>query len=126
MQVCKKPTKAKYLQKMNILLDSGCGATLVKDSFLLKLPQKKTSNTTWATKAGSFTSPKKCKCKFMTPEFHKHRVVEWEAYVDDCKSNVSMYNMIIGRDQMEAIGLDLLFSENLMRWDNASVPIDRN
>ncbi len=33
MQVCKKPTKAKHLQKMNILFDSGCGATLVKSSF---------------------------------------------------------------------------------------------
>ncbi len=58
----------------------------------------------------------------MLPKFHKHRVVEWEVYVDDSKSNVSVYDMIIGRDLMEAIGLDLLISENLMRWDNATVP----
>jgi len=31
--------------------------------------------------------------------------------------------MIIGRDLMDAIGMDLLFSENLMRWDNATVPM---
>ncbi len=66
---------------------------------------------------------KKCKCKFMLPEFHKHCLVEWEIYVDDSKSNVSLYNTIIGQDLVEAIGLDLLFSKNLMRWDNATVPM---
>jgi len=58
----------------------------------------------------------------MLPEFHAHRVIEWEVYVDDSTS-LSTYDMIIGRDLMDAIGLDLLFSENLMKWDNATVPM---
>jgi hypothetical protein len=62
----------------------------------------------------------------MLPEFHKHRVIEWEMYVDETSSKLSTYDMIIGRDLMESIGLDLLFSENLMRWDNATVPMRDN
>jgi len=62
----------------------------------------------------------------MLPEFHKHRVVEWEMYVDETASSLSTYDMIIGRDLMESIGLDLLFSENLMRWDNATVAMRDN
>ncbi len=118
----KKPTRATHLKKINILFDSGCGATLVKGSFLTKLPQKKSTHTTWNTKAGTFSTTKKCKCKFMLPEFHAHRVIEWEVYVDDSTS-LSTYDMIIGRDLMDAIGLDLLFSENLLKWDNATVPM---
>jgi len=123
----KKSTKATHLKKVNILFDSGCGATLVNKSFVTKLPQRKTTTTTWKTKAGTFSTTKKCKCKIMLPEFHKHRVIEWEMYVDESSSSLSSsYDMIIGRDLMESIGLDLLFSENLMRWDNATVPMRDN
>ena len=108
---------------MNILFDSGCGATLVKEAFLKKLPQTSTSKTTWTTKAGAFTTSRKCKCKFTLPEFHEHREIEWNVYVDESKSSLGTYDMIIGRDLMEAIGMDLLFSENLMKWDNATVPM---
>jgi len=114
------------LQKVRILFDSGCGATLINKAFVAKLPQRKTTTTTWKTKAGSFSTTKKCKCKFMLPEFHKNRVVEWEMYVDESSSNLSSYDMIIGRDLMDSIGLDLLFSENLIRWDNATVPMRDN
>ena len=103
------------MQRVRILFDSGCGATLINKEFVTKLPQRKTTNTTWKTKAGSFSTTKKCKCKFMLPEFHKHRVVEWEMYVDETTSSLTTYDMIIGRDLMNAMGLGLLFSENLMR-----------
>ncbi len=53
-------------------------------------------------------------------------VVEWEMYVDESSSSLSNYDMIIGRDLMDSIGLDLLFSENLIRWDNATVPMRDN
>ena len=114
------------MQKVRILFDSGCGATLINKAFVAKLPQRKTTTTTWKTKAGSFSTTKKCKCKFMLPEFHKNRVVEWEMYVDESSSSLSNYDMIIGRDLMDSIGLDLLFSENLIRWDNATVPMRDN
>lgn len=121
----KKPTKPKHVKRINILFDSGCSATLVKGSFLDKIPQRKSAHTTWNTKAGTFSTTKKCKCKFMLPEFHAHRLIEWEMYVDDSTS-LSTYDMIIGRDLMDSIGMDLLFSENLMRWDNATVPMRDN
>ena len=122
LYVRKKPTKPKHVKKINVLFDSGCSATLVKGSFLEKISQRKITHTTWNTKAGTFSTTRKCKCKFMLPEFHAHRLIEWEVYVDDSTS-LSTYDMIIGRDLMDSIGLDLLFSENLMRWDNATVPM---
>ena len=31
--------------------------------------------------------------------------------------------MIMGRDLLDTLGMDLLFSEHMMRWDNATVPM---
>ncbi len=55
------------------------------------------------------------------PTVHSHCVVEWKVYVDDSKSNVR-----IRRDLMEAMGQDLLFSESLMKWDKATIPMRDN
>jgi hypothetical protein len=65
---------------------------------------------------------------FFLPEFHENRDIIWDVYVDTTSTNTtstkdSRYDMIIGRDFMNSIGLDLKFSNNTMTWDNASVPM---
>ncbi len=123
IQTKENPTKGKHLQKMNILFDSGCGATLVKEAFLRKLTQQRTSKTTWTTKAGSFTTSRKCKCKFTLPEFHEYWKIEWKMCVDESEVVLGTYNMIIGKDLIKALDMVLLFSDNVMKWDNATVPM---
>jgi len=61
----------------------------------------------------------------MLPEYHTHRLIEWDMYVDD-NTSLTTYDMIIWRDLMYSIGMDLIFSANLMRWDNATVPMRDN
>jgi hypothetical protein len=39
----------------------------------------------------------------------------------DSSKGLSRYDMIIGRDLLEELGMDFLFSEGLMKWDNATV-----
>ena len=42
-------------------------------------------------------------------------------YVDET-TNLSRYDMIIGRDLMTELGMDIKFSTGEMTWDNASIP----
>src|SRR5210317_491788 len=44
-------------------------------------------------------------------------------YVDESNKSNDKYDMIIGRDLLQEIGLDFLFSQGLMTWENASVPM---
>jgi hypothetical protein len=44
-------------------------------------------------------------------------------YLDETDSKLSRYDMILGRDLLEELGIDFLFSQGLMTWDNASVPM---
>ena len=86
------------------------------------LKKKACGRTKWNTKAGSFSTSQKVKCKFTLPEFFENRDLDWEMYLDesDMKCN---YDMIVGRDLMDAIGLDILFSKGTMIWDNSEVPM---
>jgi hypothetical protein len=60
---------------------------------------------------------------FSFPEFHENRDIIWDVYVDSTSSKDSRYDMIVGRDLMYSIGLDLRFSDSTMVWDNATVPM---
>ena len=61
----------KDFKRMRILLDSGCGGTLVNRSFVKKYAKTKSSSTQWTTKAGTFETNRKVKCQFTLPEFHQ-------------------------------------------------------
>ena len=45
----------------------------------------------------------------------------WNCYVDESKTTDCNYDMIIGRDILHELGIDLVFSKAEMTWDNASV-----
>ena len=113
--------KKKRRRPLKILLDTGCGGTLVhKDVIkgLERIPDKKTK---WSTKAGTFSTSTKCKITFCLPEFHEQKDITWTAHVDESSNQLSRYDMIIGRDLFNELGMDFLFSVGLMMWDGATV-----
>ena len=113
--------KSKDLKRLKILFDTGCSGTIVNRSVVKKLTKKNCSTTRWSTKTGSLKTNKKCKIKFILPEFHPNREIKWSAYVDDNSSLKSRYDLIIGRDMINELGIDFLFSTGQMCWDNATV-----
>ena len=85
------------------------------------LPKVKSEPVKWATKAGTFQTNQKSKIRLKLPAFHEHKEVHWQAYVEPTATDQGRYDMIIGRDLMLDIGLDLIFSEEKMVWDRAEV-----
>ena len=66
----------------------------------------------WKTQAGKFTTPKKVNIEFFLPEFSVTKIVTWECHVNEY--TISRYEMILGRDLLTALGLDINFSENVI------------
>ena len=66
----------------------------------------------WETQAGKFTTPKKLNVYFSVPEFSATKIVSLKYHVDN-KTN-SRYDMILGRDLLYALGLDLNLSGNII------------
>jgi hypothetical protein len=117
--------KSKDLECMRVCLDSGCGGTLVNNRSFVKKYQKKTSSksTNWTTKAGTFMTDYKVKCQFTLPESHQGQDISWNMYVNESDARLDSYDMIIGRDLLHEVGMDLLFSLGVMKWENATVPM---
>jgi hypothetical protein len=57
------------------------------------------------------------------PEFHEGKEISWNMYVNESDVRLNSYDMIIGRDLLHELGIDLLFSLGVMKWDNATVPM---
>jgi hypothetical protein len=74
-------------------------------------------------KAGNFSTHRKCEIIFTLPALHKHTQITWNCYVDESNAKSISYNLIIGRDLMHEIGIDICFSAAEVRWDNASIPM---
>ena len=111
---------------MRILFDSGASATIITSELVRSLKKKRTEPVTWDTKAGSFTTNEVCPIRFMLPAFHNEKVIEWDVYVDAHHarpSKKSKYDLIIGRDLMEDIELDIKFSDMTINWQGASIPM---
>jgi len=87
----------------------------------LKQERDKPSN--WSTKARSFQTTRTCQIKFTLPAFHKKQNITWTAYVDDSDKQSSRSDMIIGQDLLRELGINFLFSEQIMEWDNAMTPM---
>ena len=66
----------------------------------------------WETQAGKFTTSKKVNVYFCLPEFSTTKILPWKCHLAN-KNNLR-YDMILGRDLLFPLGLDLKFSEDLI------------
>lgn len=102
------------------LLDSGGSGTLVTEKFCTKLksitggqPQK------WLTPAGAMHTTRKVKAKFSIPELNERTMIQWDVHV---AKDLGNYDMIIGRDLMSDLGIDIQFSTDTVRWEDSYMP----
>ena len=66
----------------------------------------------WETQSGNLMTSKKVNVDFCLPEFSATKIVTWKCHMDE--STNGRYDMILGRDLLTALGLDLKFSENVL------------
>ena len=108
------------IHRIKVLLDSGASATIITKEHVKKLRLQHSTSTTWNTKAGNFTTNATCKIKFSLPEFYENRLVDWTAHVDD-SDGPHKYDMIVGRDLLENLGLVLNFADKTVCWGDSTV-----
>ena len=58
------------------------------------------------------------------PEFHQHKNIKWKAYVT---TQPMLYDIILGQDLMQELGLIIDYKTNTLNWDDATIamkPVD--
>jgi hypothetical protein len=91
MYKSKGSKKGKNYKRMRVLLDTGCGGTLVNKSFVKKYKKKTLSKSTnWTTKAGTFKTDHKVTCLYTLPEVHQGKDISWNMYVDESDARLKI------------------------------------
>ena len=103
------------------LLDSGGSESLVTEKFTKKLRPKKAQGpaTVWTTPGGEMRTNQKVKAQLTLPELQDDVLIEWDFHVT---KSLGKYDMIIGRDMLKFLKIDLRFSDNVVEWDGRELP----
>ena len=105
---------------IKILLDSGASSSIINKQCVTGLRINDSQVTEWRTSAGVFTTNKQVELLLKLPEFYHNRVIKCNAHVTE---NTSNYDMIMGRDLLGQLGIQINFSTNSVTWDKVSIPI---
>ncbi len=103
------------------LLDSGGAESLITEQLTSKLRVRCSTGPpkVWGTPNGDLSTTKKAKSQFTLPELHSDKLIEWDFHVT---KTLGAYDMIIGRDLMEFLGINIRFSDQVIEWEGATMP----
>ena len=108
--------------RIRALLDSGGSGSLISKKLTKHLRVRRSNNaaTTWSTPAGDLSTQETCTAQIRLEELHSDRVIEWKFHV---APDLGAYDMIIGRDMLTDLGIDVKFSDQEVHWDGARMPL---
>ena len=107
--------RAKF-KNFRVLLGSVCGSTLVMVRIVEKLHPEKDAIMQRHKQAGNITNYDKVKVYFILTSFSATDVVTWKYHMDDYTKG--RYGMILGRDILTELGLNLKLFENVIKFDD--------
>ena len=104
------------------LADTGSSATLANEAIVSEcIADKKKSEVEWATQGGTFNTKRTALVKDLKlPQFTRNRTVEHKMHFFSKNKN-DRYDFIFGRDFLQTIGVDILFSKRMLSWDGIKI-----
>ena len=89
-----------------MLFDSGASKTIVNKDVIGSIKTITSSKQQWNTAGGAATTSEKAIIQFSLPEFYEKTIIQKEVHVFNTEMN---YDMIIGRDLLTELGINLDF-----------------
>ena len=104
---------------IKILLDTGGSDSIIHENLVKKLTKIKGKKQKCSTAAGVLTTTEQVNVNLTLPELHEKQMITWKMHVT--KSNLN-YDMIIERDLLSKLGMDIMCSKCHVEWDHKTVP----
>ena len=119
-----KNTHSGKIQKkpLMVLLDTGSERSVIKATHSHHGNVTKGHTMKFRTPSGTFLSKNAVEMEFTLNEFSESRRVRWKFHVLPENSKLP-YDMIIGRDLMRKLKMDVLYSDNVVTWDELRLPM---
>jgi GR25 family glycosyltransferase involved in LPS biosynthesis len=106
-----------------VLLDTGCSHSIVMSAAMAKKHVKwKRSTASFNMAAGQYLTNHMAKMLFTLLEFSELKILHWEFHLEPEKeSQGTGYDMIIGHDLMQALGVIIDFMTRTVSWDDICI-----
>ena len=124
MRNVRRNANDKSLEKTNenflrILLDSGASKSIIHSSYLRKGEFRKNDVAhEWSTMAGTFKTTRRTEVKLKLPELSD--TAEMSVCCHVSKQQKINYDLILGREILRELGINLDFSNNTTNWKDSS------
>ena len=118
----KASRKHRKTTPIKVLIDSGASSSIINKSKILDNKCFQGKATEWDTTAGRVATTGRCELEFGLHEFSTTRRIKHNFHV--INAVIPGYDMIIGRDLMQHLKLDVMFStSNLVWFENGEIPL---
>ena len=121
LQLAVKSSKDSPPKQITALLDSGASSTIISRACVDKTPRFQQQETVWQTANGSFSTVSKTNLAIKFLELDEQKTVNYTVHV--ATRQLTSYDMIIGRDLLNELGLVLDYAKNLVFWGDHSCPM---
>ena len=111
--------------QLYVLLDTGCSSSILSDKYLKTVKNIKKSKSHYSTAGGPYKTSKTATLTFKLPEFSTSKDITWQVDMDSGKLEELGYDMIIGRDLLQALKVVIDFEYQVIKWDDVSIPMNR-
>ena len=111
--------------RLYVLLDTGCSNSLLSDKYLPYIKSLKKSRSHYATAGGPYKTSRQGTVTFKLPEFSSSKDISWQMDLDNGKLEELGYDMIIGRDLLQALKMVIDFEYQVIKWEGTSVPMNK-
>ena len=112
---------------LRALLDSGCSKSIILKQFTEKSRRIKLigrDRVEYATYGGKFHSKSSASVGFKLIEFENKQQINYKFQVDELQSSrEARYDMIIGSDLLNELGINIRYDNNVMEYDGDTIPM---
>jgi hypothetical protein len=103
------------------LLDSGASQSIITDKAARDLKKKTCKPQLWQTATGMLcTASKTSKTTFSFPELHANKEIAKSLHM--VTAGLTRYDIIIGQDLINELGIDMKGGDMSIHWDDAAIP----
>jgi len=115
----KKNREVKYTN-LRVLIDTGSSHSLINKKYSSKNNQKENKKK-YSTGSGTLTTRYESTEELILPEFSDKKIITW--HFSAFENNDIGYDIVIGRDLMLELGMEISFVKKNVAWEGIEIPM---
>ena len=120
----RSPNEEDKRRILRCLIDSGSTGCIILNEFTAGLQKQNCKSAKWTTKGGVFSTDSECTVPFYIADSSTQKLINWTCHIDTSdRSASSNYDMMIGKDLLNELGIDIKFSSGTLKWEDTEVPM---